>query len=94
MTTQQTECPIESRYWLLRRLADRMGALPVPNFYCAVLQFPSRASRQEVLDAAKRLGLKDLTGQGTIRLAYKYGKKSFDRIEVYIHTKENLPIMV
>ena len=89
MTTQQTECPIESRYWLLRRIAEKMGALPVPSFYYAVMQFPSVAAKQEVLDAAKRLGLKDLTGQGTIRLAYKYGKKSFDRIEVYIHTEQN-----
>ncbi len=89
MTTQQTECPIGSRYWTLRRIADKLGALPVPNFYYAVMQFSSVAARREVINAAKRLGLKDLTGQGTIRLAYKYGKKSFDRIEVYIHTEQN-----
>lgn len=81
-------CPIDDRYWVLRRLADKMGALPVSNFYYAVMQFPSAAAKQKVIDAAKRLGLKDLSGQGTIRLAYKYGKKSFDRIEVYIHTQQ------
>ena len=89
MTTQQTKCPIESRYWLLRRLADKMGALPVPNFYYAVMQFPTAAARQEVLAVAKCLGLKDLSGKGTLRLAYKYGRKSFDRVEVYIHAKQN-----
>lgn len=89
-TTQKKQTqPAEDRYWILKRLADSVGGLPVPSFYYAVMQFPSAKARQEVLDAARRLGLRDLTGQGTIRFAHKYGKKSFDRVEVYIHTRQD-----
>lgn len=84
-----TTCPIDDRYWILKRLADKVGALSVPNYYYAVMQFPTAQAKQKVIDAAIRLGLKDLTGQGTIRLAYKYGKKPFDRIEVYMHTQHH-----
>ena len=80
-------CPIEDRYWALKRLADRLGGLPVPSFYYGVIQFSNESAKAYLITAAKRLGLQDLTGEGTYRFMHKWGRKDFQQTEVYLHTR-------
>ncbi len=79
---------IDRRYWILKHMSDTLGGRSVPGFYYGIIQLPSRRIKRKLIRAAKRLGLCDLTNKGTLRLAVKYGPKDFERLEVYMHTKQ------
>ncbi len=78
---------IDDRYWILKRMSEQLGGKSVPTYYYGVIQLPTEKAKQKLIAAAKRLGLNDVNKTGTLRKAFQFGEKTFQRLEVYIHTQ-------
>ena len=78
--------PIRTRYDLLLGMIDRLGGKRVKNYYYAVKQMPNEKAKRKVIAYAEKLGLADLSGLGTLRLAHKWNCLGWRRSEVYLHT--------